>query len=260
MDLHLGVEAEVIFLTNHLGLEDQFAELSLPSVKQRIQRWLDAKGIYPAEGSPEEYSFYIEQCFPISEDRRRFFQEKVRSAKPHVGYQLVCLLAEAEVIGSVWTTNFDGLVPRAAANFDLVPIEVGIDCQERLPRSVQKGELLCVTMHGDYRYDPLKNTKVELQQQEVALREALVKDVQDTPCIFVGYSGRDASVMEALTAAILTSGPGPCIGAATENDVPLSVLAIRSTWLEGKADRRLCSRPRFRRPHIAAGFPLSEDR
>ena len=223
-----------IFLTNHLGLEDQFAELSLPSVKQRIQRWLDAKGIYPAEGSPEEYSFYVEQCFPISEDRKRFFQEKVRSAKPHVGYQLVCLLAEAEVVGSVWTTNFDGLVPRAAANFNLTPIEVGIDCQERLPRSVQKGELLSVSMHGDYRYDPLKNTIVELQQQEVALREALVKHVQDTPCIVVGYSGRDASVMEALTAAYSTSGPGALYWCGYENDVPSSVRQLIETARKAK--------------------------
>jgi hypothetical protein len=29
-----------IFLTNNLGLENQFAELSLSSVRQRIQRWL----------------------------------------------------------------------------------------------------------------------------------------------------------------------------------------------------------------------------
>jgi hypothetical protein len=28
-----------IFLTNNPGLEEQFSELSLPSVKNRIQRW-----------------------------------------------------------------------------------------------------------------------------------------------------------------------------------------------------------------------------
>ena len=42
-----------IFLTNNPGFEDQFSELSLPVVRQRIQRWLDGKGYYPAADSPE---------------------------------------------------------------------------------------------------------------------------------------------------------------------------------------------------------------
>jgi hypothetical protein len=157
----------------------------LPSVKERIQRWLDRKGDYPANGSDEEYSFYIRSCFPISDNRRAYFQEKVRSAKPYVGYHLLCFLTEAEIISSVWTTNFDGLSARAAANFAITPIEVGIDCQKRLPRQPKKGELLCVSLHGDYRYDPLKNTKEELQQQEAQLRRALIETTRDTSLIVI---------------------------------------------------------------------------
>jgi len=129
-----------IFLTNNPGMEDQFSELSLPSVKERIQSWLDRKGGYPASGSDEEYSFYIRSGFPMSDNRGAYFQEKVRSAKPHVGYHLLCFLAEAEIIRSVWTTNFDGLAARAAAHCAITPIEVGIDCQERLPRQPKKVE------------------------------------------------------------------------------------------------------------------------
>src|SRR5580658_9397510 len=104
-----------IFITNNPGLEPQFGELSLAGVRQRIQRWLDRKGGYPTEGSAEEYSFYIEACYPHSpENRRVFFQEKCRVAKPHIGYQLLCLLAETGLVGSIWTTNFDCLVGRAA--------------------------------------------------------------------------------------------------------------------------------------------------
>ena len=58
-----------IFLTNNPGLEDQFAELSLPGIRRRIQQWLDSQVGYPPERSPEEYGFYIQQCFPIAEDR-----------------------------------------------------------------------------------------------------------------------------------------------------------------------------------------------
>lgn len=58
------------------------------------------------------------------------------------------------------------MAARAAANFKLHPIEAGIDTQERASRSPAKGELLCVSVHGDYRYDQLKNTPAELQKQE----------------------------------------------------------------------------------------------
>ncbi len=162
-----------IFLSNNPGLEDQFAELSLPSVKKRIQNWLDAKGGYPSNDANDEYSHYIEECYPLAENRRAYFQAKIQAAKPHVGYQLICSMAEAEIIRSVWTTNFDNLTARAAANFALTPVEIGMDSQHRLFRQPAKGELVSVAMHGDYRYDPLKNTTSELRDQEAKLLQAL---------------------------------------------------------------------------------------
>lgn len=218
-----------IFLTNNPGLEPQFTELSLPSVQQRIQRWLDTQGRYPESGSAEEYSYYIEQCFPISKDRQTYFQEKVRAARAHIGYRLMCLMAESEIIRSVWTTNFDGLVARAAGNFKLTPIEVGIDCQERLPRQPRKGELLCVSMHGDYRYDPLKNTVSEIQEQEMELRRALVKHLEDTSLIVCGYSGRDESVMGALAEAYSKKGPGALYWCGYDDEIPPPVRTLIGT-------------------------------
>lgn len=197
-----------LFLTNNPGLEEQFKESSLPSVRQRIQQWLDKQRIYPEEGVPEEYGFYIGQCFPITDDRRAYFQEKVRGAQPHIGYRLLGHLAQAELIRSVWTTNFDGLSARAAANFCLTPLEVGIDSQGRLPRQSTKGELLCVSLHGDYRYDELKNTPEELQQQEKVLRNALIEELRQRSMIVCGYSGRDHSIMEALRIACSEHGSG----------------------------------------------------
>ena len=197
-----------LFLTNNPGLEEQFAELSLPSVQRRIQQWLDARGTYPEEGAADEYGFYIRACFPIPDDRRAFFQEKVRGAQPHIGYRLLCHLARADLIRSVWSTNFDGLPARAAARFTLTPFEVGIDTQDRVARPANAGELLCVSLHGDYRYDELKNTPDELQRQEEALRGALVDELRQRTLIVCGYSGRDQSIMETLHAACAAKGSG----------------------------------------------------
>ena len=83
----------------------------------------------------------------------------------------------------------------AAGSKRITAIEVGIDCQTRLPRKQSRNELLCVSLHGDYRYDPLKNTAAELQEQEHLLRAALVESITDTPLIVAGYSGRDASLL-----------------------------------------------------------------
>jgi hypothetical protein len=215
-----------LFVTNNPGLEHQFAELSLPSVQQRIQHWLDKQGGYPSEGATGEYGFYIRRCFPIADDRRAYFQEKGRTARPHVGYQLLCHLAQADLIRSVWTTNFDGMVARAAAKFSLTPLEVGIDTQARL-RPPTKGEILCVSMHGDYRYDELKNTPDELQRQEEALRRALIDELRQRSLIVCGYSGRDQSVMEALHAACGQAGSGALYWCGySDGEVPEDVTSL----------------------------------
>ncbi len=213
-----------LFLTNNPGLEEQFAELSLPSVQRRIQEWLDKQGTYPEEGADGEYGFYIRQCFPIPDDRRAYFQDKVRHAQPHIGYRLLCHLAQADLIRSSWSTNFDGLPARAAANFALSPLEVGIDSQERATRQAGKGELLCVSFHGDYRYDELKNTPEELQLQEQALRNALIEEMRQRSLIVCGYSGRDQSIMEALHAACATDGTGTLYWCGYgDGDIPAAV-------------------------------------
>lgn len=195
-----------IFCTNNPGLEEQVSEISLSAVKNQIDRWLINNGITPDEGE-DDYCYYIEQCLPIPDDRRRFFQSLIREAQPHVGYKLICLLAQAQIIKSVWTTNFDGLVARAAAEFSLTPIEIGIDCQERTFRQPARGEIVCVALHGDYRYDYLKNTRQELLEQEEALKQHLIRTMQTDSLIVSGYSGRDDSVMKALYQAI-TDGNG----------------------------------------------------
>ena len=216
-----------IFLTNNPGLEEQFSELSLPGIRRKIQNWLDRQGHFPPNEARDEYGFYIQKCFPIPEDRRAYFQEKIRSSRPHVGYQLLCHLAEADLIRTVWSTNFDGLAARAAAVFSLTPLEIGIDSQHRLTRAPAQGELQCMSLHGDYRYDALKNTAAELQTQEEGLRKALIEQARSAPLIVAGYSGRDKSVLDALWAAYRKPGPGVLYWCGSSDDTaPPHVAAL----------------------------------
>ena len=197
-----------IFLTKNKGLESQFRDITLTNVQDRIQRWLDAEGLYPKLWSAEEYGFYVERCYPIPEDRQQYFRGLANESSPYIGYQLLAMLAEAEIVRSVWTTNFDDLTPRAATSLGLTPIEVGLDTTFRAVRTPRRGELLHVALHGDYRYDALKNTPLELRSQDSQLRKSLIEELKHTSMIVAGFSGRDESVMEALTSAYLQQGTG----------------------------------------------------
>lgn len=197
-----------IFLSNHPGVEASFEELSLASVQGRIQAWLDRQPGFPDADAPEEYGFYIERCYPVLDDRRAFFQRQVQGARPSSGYRLAARLAEAQLVRSAWTTNFDGLLPRALAETSVTPVEVGLDTTGRVLRADRAGELSCVALHGDYRYDALKNTDVETQRLDTELRRALVDRAREAPLIVLGYSGRDRSIMEALEDSYRQAGPG----------------------------------------------------
>ena len=196
-----------IFVTNNPTLGESVGELSLPGTKRRIQRWLDQRGNYPAEDAAEEYSFFARDCYPTGQDRRRFFQTYVAQAKPHAGYQLLPLLTKLGLVRTVWTTNFDGLVARACSASNLVCVEVNVDTMHRTTRPHSQGELRVVSLHGDYRYDDLKNTDEELQSQEIALEKELLHELRDYDLVVVGYSGRDKSLMSVLHQAISESNP-----------------------------------------------------
>ena len=196
-----------IVRTEEPQLARQLEELSLPSVRERIQHWLDAQGTYPEEDAPDEYGFYAEECYPLDEARRQYFQSRIEGAKPASGYHLLGLLAANDAVESVWTTNFDRLTVRAAGA-NLTVVEVGLDAPERVLRPRRRGELVHVALHGDFRYDALKNTAQEVRQQDATLREAMIERAADTDLIVVGYSGRDESIMDSLRDAYSRPGTG----------------------------------------------------
>lgn len=196
-----------IYISNNPTCES-FLDIHADCCKKRIQTWLDEQGIYPKENSQEEYVFYAEKTFPISSDRTKYFKNLCSNKSPNIGYKLLCLLHKYGVLKSVWTTNFDGLVERAAHQANITPISVNLDYTDGIYCAESNQDLLYVALHGDYKYSKLKNTARELDSQKDTFADRLKEYFVDKNLIVIGYSGRDKSLMNALTEAFARPGSG----------------------------------------------------
>lgn len=197
-----------IYLSKNPNASEFYKNTKNESVRSSIQTWIDNEGIYPERDSEGEYSFFAEKAYPIADDRRKYFQSLIEGIEPYVGYKLLCLLIEKEIIKSVWSTNFDGLVVKSAHQANITPIEITLDSVDRIYRNQSRKEVLSISLHGDYKYSTLKNTTDELDTQNDVFVEALSRYHNDKNLIVIGYSGRDKSLMKALVHAYSQKGSG----------------------------------------------------
>lgn len=197
-----------IYLSKNINAAEFYKNYKDEAVKKSLQKWLDNQGEYPPLNSTEEYTFYAEKAYPISEDRRKYFLSLIDGKEPYIGYRLLCLLAEYGIVKSVWTTNFDGLTTRCAHQNKLTPIEITLDNADRIFRNQSTKELLTIALHGDYKFTTLKNTEKELDNQNDTFKEHLANYHIDKNLIVIGYSGRDKSLMKAIEDAFIRKGAG----------------------------------------------------
>ena len=197
-----------IFLSQNPTMHDACANTKLDYVQHAIQKWIDEQRTFPAINDDVEYSFYAEKALPIEDDRTKYFQHLVEAKRPSIGYHMICMLAEAGWIKSVWSTNFDGLMIKCAHSYDINPIEITANNANSIHRTEATRELLCVGLHGDYKYGFLKNTVNELDSQIDTFIDALSYELTKRSLIVIGYSGRDKSLMTALTKAFEEKGSG----------------------------------------------------
>ncbi len=195
---------QLIYATVH---KVPVAALSLaePVVRDRIERYFAGHPDYPDPGDLGEYSALFEAAWRDPADRRAYLEGKLAAGKPAFGNFGLAVLAALGRARIVWTPNFDRVYERATelvleppahltvATLDTSKIVTAALAGDRFP--------LYVKLHGDYQSDQLKNTAAELREQDSLHRTALVQAAQRYGLIVAGYSGRDASLMAALTDA-----------------------------------------------------------
>lgn len=212
-----------LFISNNPTLTAAYANIKNDIARKNIQQWLDNQTGYPEINSDMEYSFYVEKAYPIPSDRRKYFENLAIDKEASIGYHLLMMLAEKEMIKSVWTTNFDGLVIKTAHNYNLVPIEITLESQDRIFRNDSDKELSCVMLHGDYKYGPLKNTELELDCQSDVFSHAFTYESSKRNFFVIGYSGRDKSLMDVLKKSYSEPGSGRLYWCGYGRNIPSNV-------------------------------------
>jgi hypothetical protein len=212
-----------LFLTQNSHINPTlFGSATLPHVQHQIQKWLEQQRIHPPLNSQEEYSHYVESCFQFAKDRQGEFRGMARKATPHVGYQLLGLLMETGKVKWIWTTNFDDLVERGRPSNRHRPfLQMGMDSTQRIDSLMRNSDdAVQIFLHGDYRYDSLKNTDRELKTLDDKYLEKLIELTKELPLIVLGYSGRDKSIIDALTKAYSIKSRGGIFWCCMDNSEP----------------------------------------
>lgn len=205
-----------LYCTAHRLPPTRFPNLNDRAFQVRVQSHFNATAGFPADGDPDEYSFYFQRYLPDEADRRRHLDARLSGIKPSYGHSCLAALLALGKVQAVWTTNFDHLVERAAAQnvfAERLPDGVtvaGLDCPEKAADVCRDARWpVLVKLHGDFLYRKLKNTAAELQAQDETLRKLLADQCGRRGLAVVGYSGRDESVMNALREALAANDPFP---------------------------------------------------
>lgn len=185
---------------NHYKIPSEvFNDLESEENKRTIQDFLEAKGFIPTDPSLE-YSYYFEKCFPSREDRKYFIQNKVSNAIPSIGHKCLGRLFVDGITNNIFTTNFDELIESGikTAHIGHSFLVLSPEKENSLQELNKADYSRVIKLHGDYRYDALKNATDELKSLDRNLSEYFVESLKERGIIFVGYSGSDESILSAL--------------------------------------------------------------
>ena len=184
----------------------------------RIDDFFRRTSLLPPNGDPIEYAAAFEAVFPQPRHRRQYIDDAISKGAPCFGHRVLGSLLAARKVDCVFTTNFDPLVEESALSANALlpttdqarPTVAAIDSAERAMRCLNESDWpLVAKLHGDFQSIVIKNTGSELEKQDERMRHVLVEASKRLGMVLVGYSGRDASVMEALTSVLREVAPFP---------------------------------------------------
>jgi NAD-dependent SIR2 family protein deacetylase len=181
-------------------------ELSNEAIKQKIQNYLEAEG-NPKLWADDEYSHYFKLLFGSDLDiQRNYLAEMLSPSKITInsGYRILSALIAMEKVKIIFTTNFDSVLENAfslVANKDLHSFALE-GAEAALTALNDENYPLYIKMHGDFRYQEMKNLPESLQNNNEKVEQAFVNACSRYGLIVSGYSGRDENIIAAFEKVI----------------------------------------------------------
>lgn len=154
-------------------------------LSQNASEWYDSR---------REYSSLIEKIYPLPANRRKFIESEVADKIPSIGYAYLVRIAEAGLVRTIFTTNFDDLLNEAFYQFSSERALVCAHDSSVGTISVTSRRTKIIKLHGDYLFNDLKNSQLETQNLETNMKEKLGEFLKEYGLIIAGYSGSDKSI------------------------------------------------------------------
>ena len=183
------------------------------AVRTRIQTFMESRG-FPSEWADREYETYFEKLFGDEKDKQRRYllnalsDEKVRLTS---GHRVLGALMTLGICRVLFTTNFDSVVEKAAAFMGGQAVSAyHLEGAHNAKQALDNAEYpFYCKLHGDFRYDSLKNLPSDLAAQDAHLSQCLINAGNRFGFVVTGYSGRDASIIDLFNKVLETSNPFP---------------------------------------------------
>ncbi|MDE7341450.1 MAG: tetratricopeptide repeat protein [Lachnospiraceae bacterium] len=164
--------------------------------KEAYLKWKEALNIND-KNKYEFYSQYYERRFRQPEDGYNYLEKLMESAKPSIGYIMLCYILTHTKHHVVITTNFDHLVEDTVNYYeDTIPLVIG---HESLAHYVTKqiNRPMIIKIHRDLLLDP-RNRAAEVNELHDNWKKALDIVFSEYHPVFIGYAGNDNSLMDFL--------------------------------------------------------------
>jgi len=188
-------------------------DIQSDAVRSRIQSFMDSR-CFPPIWSPEEYPTYFEKIFGSNLERQRKYLRAILSEENvslAVGNRVFGALLSAGLTRISFTTNFDSVIEKAVAEVagkSLSAFHLEGSKAANAALNNEEFPILC-KLHGDFRYESLKNLPADLQAQDEELAKCFVNASSRFGMVVAGYSGRDESIAKLFEQALSAANPFP---------------------------------------------------
>ncbi len=162
----------------------------------RSQEWFIKDSLRFAENFP----LAVEHFLTPREFRRAFFQDFIHSSQgPSEGYKSLARMMVRRLVGTVLTTNFDGLIAEALREQNPKPPEVReIKTPDDLVTFALSNDFQIVYLHGSVEHYRDQNLQTETKRLNETLVQRIRPLVNDSALVIIGYRGAEPSIMRHL--------------------------------------------------------------